>query len=270
MNQTIRLNRTAKSLVATVALACAIMTTSTAMADPVLWQLTASSPSYGTSMSGSFVYDRNTNSFSDVNISSTESGGAHYTILSPVWASNSGTFFFFDTIGPDLTGAKFIRIDLASLGGVLTFDGGTYYLFPIDTYSCTNADCSSQAINVSIDPLLSNGDFTELDGRLIDLDVDHDGVANANDLCPGTVIPEAAPTSGRLGHGRHALTIAGSTDFTGGDAANASYSTADTAGCSCEQIVDVLSLGKGQLKFGCSNSVMESWVGGLTLDPNNP
>ena len=107
--------------------------------------------------------------------------------------------------------------------------------------------------------------------RPTEIDTDNDGVLDTADFCPGTVIPEAAPTSGKLGNGRHALTVADSFDFSTGDkGANAAFDTADTAGCSCEQIVDELFLGDGQLKFGCSNSVMESWVNGLPFDPSNP
>ena len=38
------------------------------------------------------------------------------------------------------------------------------------------------------------------------------------------------------------------------------YTTEDTAGCSCEQIVDLLDLGKGHLKHGCSFSAMDEWL----------
>ena len=94
-------------------------------------------------------------------------------------------------------------------------------------------------------------------------DTDGDGVLDVADICPGTVIPEAAPTSGPLGNARHALTEEGVFTFESGKAANATYTTEDTAGCSCTQIVDILVLGAGQLKSGCSNSVMEAWAQGL-------
>ena len=38
------------------------------------------------------------------------------------------------------------------------------------------------------------------------------------------------------------------------------YSTLDTAGCSCAQIVAAEGLGKGHSKFGCSIGVMDNWV----------
>ncbi len=39
-----------------------------------------------------------------------------------------------------------------------------------------------------------------------------------------------------------------------------SFTTADTAGCSCEQIIAAQGLGQGHVKFGCSIGVMENWV----------
>ena len=93
-------------------------------------------------------------------------------------------------------------------------------------------------------------------------DLDEDGVLNGDDFCPGTMIPEAAPTV-RLGVNRWAL-MGGDTDFdttvTNGKGPNRSYSTTDTAGCSCEQIVEAQGLGRGHIKFGCSIGVMDGWV----------
>ena len=34
----------------------------------------------------------------------------------------------------------------------------------------------------------------------------------------------------------------------------------DTAGCSCEQIIERSGLGEGHTKFGCSVGVMKNWV----------
>ena len=39
-----------------------------------------------------------------------------------------------------------------------------------------------------------------------------------------------------------------------------SFDVFDTFGCSCEQIIEAQGLGKGQQKFGCSQSVMKAWV----------
>lgn len=107
-------------------------------------------------------------------------------------------------------------------------------------------------------------DNIRLSGDLVDLsnDDDGDGVANDLDLCPATVIPEAVATSG-LGNNRWALTgVCGTFETTApnGNGPDRSYTTADTMGCSCEQIVAELDLGEGHLKHGCSISVMDAWV----------
>jgi hypothetical protein len=94
-------------------------------------------------------------------------------------------------------------------------------------------------------------------------DDDNDGVPNGDDFCPGTVIPETVPTV-RLGTNRWAL-IDNDLDFDTthpkGKGPRRSYSTTDTAGCSCEQIIGALGFGSGHTKFGCSIGAMDDWVG---------
>jgi len=110
------------------------------------------------------------------------------------------------------------------------------------------------------------------------VDADGDGVCDPDavsdgpgacvdaDLCLGTVIPEAVPMSGALKPNRWALGDDGDTNFDtrsppgGGGGPGRSYTTADTAGCSCEQIIEALDLGRGHTKFGCSISAMDDWV----------
>ena len=85
---------------------------------------------------------------------------------------------------------------------------------------------------------------------------------DGDDLCLGTVIPESVPTR-RLGRNRFAL-VDGDQDFDTapaiGRGPGVSFTTADTVGCSCEQIIEQLALGKGHSKFGCSISAMETWI----------
>ncbi len=93
-------------------------------------------------------------------------------------------------------------------------------------------------------------------------DDDGDNVANEDDYCPDTVIPEGVPTNG-LGTNRWALVDSDfnfDTTAPSGNGPGRSYSTSDTAGCSCEQIIEALSLGAGHTKFGCSISAMDDWV----------
>lgn len=85
------------------------------------------------------------------------------------------------------------------------------------------------------------------------------------DACPATTIPEGVPTE-FLRINRFALidadTVFDTTESPGGRR-SFSYSLDDTAGCSCEQIIDALQLGVGQRRFGCSNSAMQQWIGGV-------
>jgi hypothetical protein len=95
------------------------------------------------------------------------------------------------------------------------------------------------------------------------LDSDGDNVLDRDDLCPSTVIPEISVPSIELGVNRFAL-VDNDFDFDTtppkGKGPQRSYATTDTAGCSCEQIIDQLGLGKGHTKHGCSISAMDEWV----------
>ena len=95
-------------------------------------------------------------------------------------------------------------------------------------------------------------------------DTDGDGVLDGDDVCPGTGIPESVPTE-RLGINRWALGVDGDNSFDtnlaeGLRGPRRSYTTEDTGGCSCEQIIDELELGQGHVKFGCSISAMDDFV----------
>jgi hypothetical protein len=95
-------------------------------------------------------------------------------------------------------------------------------------------------------------------------DEDHDGIPDAEDACLGTIIPESVPTQ-ELGTNRWALVdddgIFDTTLPNGhGTGLDRSFTIEDTAGCSCEQIIDELYLGKGHVKYGCSTSAMEDWI----------
>ncbi|MCG6963189.1 MAG: lamin tail domain-containing protein [Acidobacteria bacterium] len=95
-------------------------------------------------------------------------------------------------------------------------------------------------------------------------DTDFDGVPNGTDLCPNTVIPESVPTR-ELGTNRWALVDDDGifdTNPPGGNGGglDRAFSIQDTAGCSCEQIIEELHLGQGHVKFGCSTGAMETWI----------
>ena len=127
-------------------------------------------------------------------------------------------------------------------------------------YGRGNADAALILIEDDATPLRSS----DHDGLVLFLvkDSDGDGVTDDADFCPGTVIPEAAPTK-ELTVNSFALTdddrVFDTLDSEG-TGPQQSFDIFDTAGCSCEQIVVEQGLGKGHLKFGCALGEMEAWV----------
>jgi Thrombospondin type 3 repeat len=100
-------------------------------------------------------------------------------------------------------------------------------------------------------------------GDACDGDDDGDGIADGDDACGQTSIPEAGVPSVSLGTNRFALTDGDTTFDTNapnGKGPRRTFTIADTAGCSCEQIIAALGLGEGHVKFGCSISAMEDWI----------
>ena len=94
-------------------------------------------------------------------------------------------------------------------------------------------------------------------------DADGDGVADDIDVCPDTEIPEADVPSRKLRTNRFALTDGDGifdTKKPRGRGPRKSFTIEDTAGCSCEQIIEIQGLGYGHVQFGCSISAMEEWV----------
>ncbi len=95
------------------------------------------------------------------------------------------------------------------------------------------------------------------------LDSDGDGVEDDADLCADTTIPESVPTV-RLLPFRYALTDGDTTfdtrSFPHFPFQPPTFTTEDTGGCSCEQILDSLNFGGFQRKFGCGLFLMKFWV----------
>jgi len=115
-------------------------------------------------------------------------------------------------------------------------------------------------VNVSVE-VCDLAPACDIDATQVDVvlsDADGDDVLDSHDACPNTRIPEGAPTQ-RLRPNRYALTgDAGHDTFESTHMAK--ITTAETRGCSCEQIVEAMDLGVGQLRFGCSRSVMTQWI----------
>jgi hypothetical protein len=95
-------------------------------------------------------------------------------------------------------------------------------------------------------------------------DDDNDGVPNGADVCPGTVIPENVPTISQYA-GRYAL---GDDDDTIFDTITSdwrpepaeTFTTTDTAGCSCEQIIAIQNLPLVNTQYGCDLNAMHDWI----------
>lgn len=131
-------------------------------------------------------------------------------------------------------------------------------------YGRGNADAAAILIEDASIPLRSS----DHDGLVLYLtrDKDDDGVFDSADQCPGTMIPETPPTRG-LGVNRWALIdddFAFDTVTRGRNGPAREFTTGDTGGCSCEQIIEARNLGKGHSKFGCSTGVMNSWINSIS------
>jgi len=96
-----------------------------------------------------------------------------------------------------------------------------------------------------------------------DLDTDGDGVPNGVDICPGTEMPELAPTEG-LENNNYAL-LTSTNIFWTVESDTAEYpsdlTTVDTAGCSCTQIYfRTPQANEGHLKHGCSAGFVNAFT----------
>jgi hypothetical protein len=128
------------------------------------------------------------------------------------------------------------------------------------SYGRGNADAAVDLINDDSTPLRSS----DHDGLVLFMikDSDGDGVTDNLDVCPGTLIPEGAAMV-RLGVNNWALfddDRVFDTTSSKGKGPQLSFDIFDTAGCSCEQIVEAQHLGEGHMKFGCSIGAMRNWA----------
>lgn len=85
-------------------------------------------------------------------------------------------------------------------------------------------------------------------------DADQDGVVDADDRCPATILPDEAVD--RLLPRRFAATTDGFVGIDGTVVATLS----DTSGCSAAQIVDATGLGWGHVWFGITRPHLDRWV----------
>lgn len=137
---------------------------------------------------------------------------------------------------------------------------GLGYLLSSATPGGAMATCPvSTTIFLGPDGLVAN-DFCFKFAPPPDPDDDHDGVTDANDLCPATVLPEGVPTE-KLLKNHYANTDTDTFFETGPTHADSEFTMADTKGCTCEQILDARhGKKKGHYKFGCPKGVIKKWI----------
>jgi len=117
-------------------------------------------------------------------------------------------------------------------------------------------------------PVVANGAQPDFDGDgagdACDSDGDGDGVDDGIDLCTFSApsdLDDGVPSKG-LGKNRWAdVDGNGAFDTNGNNPTGRSFTFDDTRGCGCAQIIDACGYGNGHTKFGCSNSVMDTWTG---------
>lgn len=103
-------------------------------------------------------------------------------------------------------------------------------------------------------------------GLAVAQDVDSDGVDDAKDLCPNTVIPEANYHLAGL-KDRHFALLDNDTTFDSVPPTQTNLTIADTRGCSCEQIF--LLRNKGLLKGGCPLEFLRDFLASLQPKPRS-
>ncbi|MGQ7848734.1 thrombospondin type 3 repeat-containing protein [Granulosicoccus sp. 3-233] len=114
-------------------------------------------------------------------------------------------------------------------------------------------------------PTIPNANQANLDGDALgdacDADIDGDALNNELDLCPTTLIPDAAPTR-TLRTNRFALTQPGDgsapVPFT--STSRRQFTTADTGGCSCADILAQPGFASSQQQtYGCTATTLLRW-----------
>ena len=105
--------------------------------------------------------------------------------------------------------------------------------------------------------MMTGGQLFTIYARDILWDVDKDGVKDSSDVCADTVLPDA-PSNG-LKPNHYMATADGFVDAAG----TVKYTLLEVGGCSGSQIVAAMGLGKGLLKFGVPQGVVEDWMATL-------
>jgi hypothetical protein len=137
-----------RSLTVAFTVLIALCLPSIASADGVTWTLSGVTFTDGGTASGSFVYDADTNTVSDININTTEGaafGGATYTGVDPGFGPFSDQLVIVtDPSLPDFTGTPVL--DLLFTGD-LTNSGGAVGLLDAIESTCGDTGCTTTGID---------------------------------------------------------------------------------------------------------------------------
>jgi hypothetical protein len=128
-----------------------------AYAVPVVWSVDGLARADGGTVSGSFTYDADTNTYSAINVTTTAGAstlpGQTYAGFDPASSDATGLILEQTQGAADLTGQN--SLFLAFPGPGLTNAGGTITPALAEEVSCTNADCST-----SVNAQALTGDIT--------------------------------------------------------------------------------------------------------------
>ena len=114
----------------------------------IAWDF-ASAGAHGGSITGSFDFNADTSSFANISVM-TSGGSLPTTTFIGSGSGSSGSFGFFETAGPDLTGDDILVIFLS---GAMTNAGGTIALNTVRIDTCVDAACNLSLIGtVDFDP----------------------------------------------------------------------------------------------------------------------
>jgi hypothetical protein len=95
-------------------------------------------------------------------------------------------------------------------------------------------------------------------------DEDPDGVCGTDDMCPGTSISNEVKSTylkknSYVASGR--LSATNGFSFKSTSTSNYAYTTKDTGGCTCSQIIAKCGYNQVYLQYGCPKEMMDAWTG---------
>ena len=138
-----------------LALVLSLVLCGTAKAVPVTWELGNWAFDDGGTAAGSFVFDADTNVFSDIFIATTNGAVRTGALYGAAVAGSAGAFSLVPAVFPNLTFSPNVA---AMFAAALTNAGGTVGVFLGQESTCESADC-----NILGDPMrhLESGAFVQ-------------------------------------------------------------------------------------------------------------